>query len=357
MNILRIVPDVKKCSCNAFCSPPVCWVSLTTGGQHFTAETLRVCVAHASSPGPRPVSLSSRATLVAAVLQVCRRVQPAIDAASQHQLALAGGPLNHDDGRGESEQSESSFTTEGHFRQSSPSPSPLDAPRETSETLPKDTKHFGRRRTSLRGGRWVGGVKRPPENVAVPKDSSEDELSTPTSITDSGEDESAAADDVVYISMDVLKVNMLNASNALRALRNVLEASRLASSFPRTGSAPAHSTSGGDDGGSTGNTRKVPWPISMLYGKQRSTGDGEGMGQSAGERLEWPVDVSVVDAITRLLAAVSTFPAIQPVSRKMSPVRCPLCVTLLKCFCACLLAEAEPGFFHLLLGKEIYFCP
>ncbi|CAM9644779.1 unnamed protein product, partial [Sphacelaria rigidula] len=248
------------------------------------------------------------------VREVCRRVQPAIYAASQHQLALAGGPLNHDDGRGESEQSESSFTTEGHFRQSSPSPSPLDAPRETSETLPKDTKHFGRRRTSLRGGRWVGGVKRPPENVAVPKDSSEDELSTPTSITDSGEDESAAADDVVYISMDVLKVNMLNASNALRALRNVLEASRLASSFPRTGSAPAHSTSGGDDGGSTGNTRKVPWPISMLYGKQRSTGDGEGMGQSAGERLEWPVDVSVVDAITRLLAAVSTFPAIQPAS-------------------------------------------
>lgn len=304
-----------------------------------------------------PRALSSRTTIFAAVLQVCRRVQPAIDAASQHQQALLGVPLNHDDSRGKSERSESpqNLTTERQFQQS-PSSLPLDAPRESSEAAPKDTKYSGRRRMSLRGGRRVSGVKRPPENIAAAQDGSKDESNPPTSISYSGGDQSAAGDDAVYISMDVLKVNMLNASNALRALRNVLEASRLTSSSPGAGSAPAHSTTGGDGVGSTGNTRKIPWPISMLYGKRRSGGDGEGVEQSAGEPLEWPVDVSVVDAITRLLAAVSTFPATQPVSGETSTVRCPSCVYCVESFCVCRLARAKTVIFAFLVEKRRCFC-
>lgn len=174
----------------------------------------------------------------------------------------------------------------------------------------------GRRRLSVRGGRRHSAATLPPENSTAhneidggggPSETMADSQGRPgdggyvDGHDDEAEGEDKSSEDMLFMSGDALKGTMLNACNALRALKNVLEASRLSS--PGTGSAPT-------------KANKVPWPVSMLYGSGRYASDGEEGDGNAVESVaaEWPVDLFLVDSVVQLLVVASAFNAIQTVS-------------------------------------------
>lgn len=199
--------------------------------------------------------------------------------------------------------------------------------KETGPSLSTETRGLGSRSISVRGGRRHSPVKLPPENSAAQNDmdnggdrtdmmSDSQGRSAESGNVDVHDDGAEGAhnstEEMLFMSGDELKGTMLNACNALRALRNVLGASRL--SLSEAGSS-ATDGSGGRRRSAPPTADKMPWPISMLYGSQLYVSDGERGDTHAGEPvMEWPVDLSLVDSVAQLLVATSAFNAIQTVS-------------------------------------------